>query len=134
MILSGLFLGPLPGALAAGIGSAFADLFGGYLFYAPITFIIKALVAFFAGIFYKELQKRSIKGLWGVIAGGVTDILLISTGYFVCEIPMYGLAAAALSVPANVIQGVSGLVIALVLYPALQKIKLRNPDFEKVQK
>ena len=41
---------------------------------------------------------------------------------------MYGMAAAAASVPANIIQGVSGLVIGALLYPVL----LTVPDIRRI--
>ena len=41
VILSGVFLGPVFGGLAAGIGSALANLLGGHLIYIPATFFIK---------------------------------------------------------------------------------------------
>ena len=50
VILSGIVLGPLWGLLAGGIGSALADLLGGYFIYVPITFIIKGMVALTAGL------------------------------------------------------------------------------------
>ena len=37
VLLSGFLLGPLYGGLAAGIGSMFSDLFGGYFSYAPLS-------------------------------------------------------------------------------------------------
>ena len=40
VILSGVILGPVWGLLAAGIGSAMADLLGGYFIYVPITFAV----------------------------------------------------------------------------------------------
>ena len=43
VLLCGVVLGSLPGALAAGIGSMFSDIFSGYVTWAPATFIIKAL-------------------------------------------------------------------------------------------
>ena len=45
VLLSGWLLPPVYGALAAGLGSALADLFSGYVTYAPATFVIKALMA-----------------------------------------------------------------------------------------
>ena len=45
VLLCGFMLGPAPGALAAGTGSMFADIFSGYLSFAPATCIIKALAA-----------------------------------------------------------------------------------------
>ena len=39
VILAGIFLGPVYGGLAAGIGSAMADLLGGYFLYVPLSLI-----------------------------------------------------------------------------------------------
>ena len=47
VLLCGFILGPIWGALAAGIGSMLADLVG-YPIYAVATFLIKALMAFAA--------------------------------------------------------------------------------------
>ncbi|MBS6196689.1 MAG: ECF transporter S component [Clostridiales bacterium] len=119
VILAGIILGPMCGFLAGGIGSAMADLLGGYFIYVPITFAIKGLIALIAGFIYQKMGKSRKSRYAGVILGGITDIVLVAGGYFLCESPMYGMAAAAASVPANLIQGVGGLVIALVLYPVL---------------
>ena len=63
-----------------------------------------------------------------VILGGIADILLVAGGYFLCEIPLYGASAALASVPANLIQGLGGLIIAFVLYPLL----LAVPDIRQI--
>ena len=52
VLLCGVVLGPLPGALAAGIGSMFSDIFSGYVTWAPATFIIKALTGGIAGLLF----------------------------------------------------------------------------------
>ena len=52
VILSGVILGPSNGFLAAGIGSALADLLGGYFVYVPITFLIKGIVALSCGLIF----------------------------------------------------------------------------------
>ena len=44
VLLSGFMLSPVYAFLAAGLGSALADLLGGYVAFAPATFIIKALM------------------------------------------------------------------------------------------
>ena len=119
VILSGVILGPGWGFLAAGIGSALADLMGGYFVYVPITFAIKGLVALCSGMIYRKMGKTSHLHYMAVALGGIADIILVAGGYFVCDIPLYGAAASAMSIPANLIQGVSGLVIALILYPVL---------------
>ena len=128
VILSGVILGPVWGLLAAGIGSAMADLLGGYFIYVPITFAVKGLIAFIAGMIYHKLGKTSKTQYTAVILGGITDIILVAGGYFLCEIPLYGVSAAAASIPANLIQGLGGLIIAFVLYPLL----LAVPDIRKI--
>ena len=54
VILSGCLLGPVYGGLAAGIGSALADLILGYALYAPGTFRNKA--------FWTEEWNRCVNG------------------------------------------------------------------------
>ena len=128
VILCGVILGPGWGFLAAGIGSAMADLLGAYFLYVPITFVIKGAVAFTAGSIYHRIGKTSKSRYTAVVLGGVGDIILVAGGYFLCEVMLYGAAAAAASVPANLIQGVSGLILGVVLYPVL----LAVPDVRQI--
>lgn len=121
VILSGVILGPVWGFLAGGIGSALSDLIGGYFIYVPITFVIKGLVALAAGLLYQKVGKNQKSRYIAVVLGGVADIILVAGGYFVCEFFIYGAGAAA-SIPANIIQGVGGLVISCILYPILISI------------
>ena len=122
VILSGVILGPSSGFLAAGIGSALADLLGGYFVYVPVTFVIKGLIALLCGLIYQKAGKISRFRYPAVAAGGLVDILLVAGGYFLCESFLYGPAGALASVPANLIQGVSGLMISLILYPVLMAV------------
>jgi len=122
VILSGVMLGPVYGVLAAGIGSMMADLLGGYLLYAPITFLIKGMIAFLCGVVYQRMKKTGRMHHLAVGIGGMLDMFLVAGGYFFFESFIYGLAAAWMSVPANLIQGASGLVIALALYPILHAV------------
>ncbi|MCC8107351.1 MAG: ECF transporter S component, partial [Clostridiales bacterium] len=105
---------------AAGIGSALADLLGGYFIYVPITFVIKGLVALCGGLLYRSHAASSLNKHITVALCGVIDILIVALGYCFCEIFLYGAPAAISSVPANCVQGVSGLIIASVLYPVLE--------------
>lgn len=130
VILSGVILGPAWGFLAAGIGSAMADLMGGYFIYVPITFLIKGLIAFVSGTIYRKIGRSARSRCMAVVLGGIADIVLVAGGYFLCECVLYGVPAAAASVPANVIQGIGGLVIGVVLYPVLIAI----PDIRRIVK
>ena len=139
VILSGVFLGPLWGGLAAGFGSMLSDLIGGYITYVPATFIIKALVAVIAAGITALIQKliQNKKNVVPVIAGGVIGEIFMVVGYFVFETFLAvfttgngftatsfnaALAASAAGIPANIIQGVFGIIISAVLYPILRPL------------
>ena len=122
VILCGIFLGPVTGGLAAGIGSAMADLLGGYFIYVPITFIVKGLVALLAALAFDKVRKANGKAIVGVIIGGVIDTVVVVIGYWLPEIVMYGFAAATASMLPNMVQGISGLILSAVLYPILSTV------------
>ena len=125
VILSGILLGPIYGAIAGGIGSALADLLGGYFIYTPITLIVKAAMAAGVGLIYHHFAKNIHKPVIKCILCGIYATILVSGGYLFFESFMYGSAALA-SVPANICQGLSGLIISMILLPVLQKIQINN--------
>ena len=57
VLLCGFMLSPVYGFLAAGIGSALADLLLGYATYAPATFLIKGMMALVAYVMFRVLKK-----------------------------------------------------------------------------
>ena len=66
VLLSGFYLGGLPGGFAAGIGAALFDLLspgGEYIKDAPITFAMRFLMAFTAGAISRVLRQR-MKEIW----------------------------------------------------------------------
>ena len=90
----GDFLDPVAAFLAAGIGSCMADFLGGYFIYVPITFVVKGLVAVVTSVVYCHGVSKGKSGKLAVLYGGITDILLVTGGYFLCESLLYGPAAA----------------------------------------
>ena len=56
VLTAGWMLSPTYGFLAAGLGSALADLILGYTVYSPVTFIVKGLMALVAYYGYKVLH------------------------------------------------------------------------------
>jgi uncharacterized membrane protein len=122
VILSGIFLGPVYGALSASIGSAMADVIGGYFFYAPATFLIKGFTALLCGYVYQFVSRSHKSRYPAVFLCGLIDTAVISGGYYIFEIFFYGVKGALVSIPANLIQGASGLILAMILYPILVSI------------
>ena len=127
VVLSGTLLGPIYGGLAAGLGSCLSDLLSGYMIYVPITFIVKAVIAIVCYfVYHKLLAKVSSVIVKGIITGCFSTFL-VAAGYCFFEYFIYGAGAFA-SIPANLIQGVSGLVISTLLLPLFKQI----PDFKGI--
>lgn len=127
VILSALILGPVYGGLAGGIGSMLADIFLGYMHYAPATFLIKGLAGVLCGLFFKYVNQKisTAKGkVVLVILAGVISGIVVSSGYFLYEGAfLYGFPTAAASVPGNIIQNLFGIILSSLLYPIVSKIK-----------
>ena len=120
VLLSGWMLSPAYALLAAGLGSALADIFSGYLMYAPATFVIKGIMAFTAYHGFKLLHKK-IGSLSSRIIAGIAAETAMVLGYFVFEGVLYGFVPSAANIPANVIQGIAGLIIGCLLIRAFEK-------------
>ena len=120
VLLAGWVISPVYGFCAAAIGSALADVFSGYTIYAPITFIVKGLMALVAFYGFKILKNR-FGDLFSEIVGGTIAEILMIAGYFLFEGILYGFAASAVNVPFNAIQGAFGLVLGIVLVKIFRK-------------
>lgn len=136
VLLSAWFLGPVYGTLAAGLGSALADILSGYVQYAPATFVIKALMAVAAYFIYKPLSKvltaLKIKFFIAKLISGIAAETVMVLGYFAYEavILSYGLAAAG-SIFSNIMQGIVGIVAAIAVATVIEKNKTLHSFFTK---
>lgn len=139
VLLCGIVLGPVGGALSAGIGSMFADIFSGYVSWAPATLIIKALTAWIAGLLFHRLEyvfKGNRARYISVLVGGLVGEAVMVLGYFIYETGLAamasgsfnsatlaaGIVSSAAGIPFNILQGITGIVISIVLLPVLMKI------------
>ncbi|MCI5970823.1 MAG: ECF transporter S component [Clostridia bacterium] len=123
VLLAGWVLSPVYGFLAAGIGSALADIFSGYVIYAPATFVIKGLMAIIAYYLFKLISNK-IGNLPSRIISGVAAELIMVFGYFIFEGFLYGFIPSAVNIPANAVQGVAGLIIGTLLIKIFEKNKI----------
>ena len=123
VLLSGWLLSPLYGFLAAGVGSALADVFSGYIVYAPATLVIKGVMAIIVYFCFKGFHNRLGKASSRIIGGTLAEVEMI-LGYFVFEGFMYGFAPSVVNIPANGVQGVAGLIIGLILVRIFEKSKI----------
>ena len=120
VLLAGWMLSPTYGFLAAGLGSALADMFSGYITYAPATFVIKGLMALSTYYVFKLLHKKLGKSASRIISGVVAEITMI-LGYYIFEGFLYGFVSSAVNIPANGVQGIAGLIIGTVLINVVEK-------------
>lgn len=112
VLLSGWLLGPVYGVLSAAIGSMMADIFSGYPVYAVATFIIKGVVALIAWVIFGRHKKSILRAVISAICAE----LFMAIAYFVFEWILMGQGIAALAgMPANLLQGLVGIVLALIL-------------------
>lgn len=134
VILAGMLLGPVYGAISASIGSALADYASGYAYYMPATFMVKGLLAFSIGFAYKNLagEIRNNAGTLRVIYHIAGAIIIVVGGYFITDLLLANLlivdaegatplAYAAFGLPWNAIQAGFGAVVSLLLYVPLKK-------------
>jgi len=124
VLVAGWMLSPAYAFLAAGLGSAFADVFSGYATYAPATFVIKGLMALIAFYGYKLLHNK-LGNLPSRIISGVAAEVIMIFGYFIFEGFLYGFAPSMVNIPANGIQGIANLIISIILIIALEKRKIK---------
>ena len=120
VLVAGWMLSSVYGFLAAGLGSALADLFSGYLVYAPATFVIKGLMALVAYYGFKLLHKKLGNLPSRIITGIAAEVIMI-LGYFVFEGFLYGFGPSVVNIPANGVQGIAGLILGCILVKVFEK-------------
>ena len=111
---------------AASLGSMMGDILGGFPVWAPWTFFIKGIMALITVMVIEAFAHKHLTGkaktavrVLAMICGG----LFMVFGYFVAEGVMYGSwVVAALGVPWNIGQFSVGIILALVILSALNKV------------
>lgn len=130
IFLAVLILGWKYSAVAAGIGSALADVIGGFAMWAPWTFCIKAVMAVLMGYAIKK-QIGGDKKIFGLpvcqLVGMVLSGVWMVAGYYVAEGVMYSnFVVATIAIPWNLVQFVMGFIIAGLIAAALLKTSAKR--------
>lgn len=121
LFLAAIIYGKRTGAFAGAFGMALFDLMGGWVLWAPFTFITVGLMGFTVG----AITEKHHGFRWNVLAIAVACVIKI-VGYYIAEGIIYGnWVAPALSVPGNLVQiGVAAVLvlpIAEVVRRAIQR-------------
>ena len=134
ILLGAFMLGPIPGAAAAGIGAAMADLTAGYTLYAPASLIIKAAMAFSAGCLFDLLTKKPRMKAAALLLSSLLGEVIMIAGYFLYEwLLTKSAAVAALGIPGNSLQAAAGIAASTVLYFLLWRIKYVKRYMKKLR-
>lgn len=119
VILCGYFLPPVLAFVSAGIGSLFADVFSGYVLYAPATFIIKGIMAVLAYWGLAKSKKKHAK-----FAGIFFAEAFMVVGYYVFEGFVYGFYPSCANIIPNCVQGLFGFAASILIIKLLVKNKI----------
>lgn len=124
ILICAFLLAPLPAVIAAGLGSALADILAGYVSFAPGTLVIKAGVALIAALIFIRFGKSAPekKAFVSLITAGVAAETFMVLGYFFYEAVLLGVGlGAAAGIAGNIGQGVVGIIIASIVVPLLRR-------------
>ena len=126
VLLAAWLIGGPYGAIAAGLGSALADLLAGYATYVPGTAVIKFAMAFAAWLLYKFGKGKSDKRKYvAYIASAVVAEVIMVAGYFVYESIFLGYGfGAAPAIISNAFQGGANILISVVIVNVLEKVQV----------
>lgn len=123
IIFSTIYLGPIVGFFSGIIGTSLGDLASGYAMFIPSTIIAKGLESLVTFIIYYFLSNRKyLKYLSNVIA----PFFMMIT-YFISYIVLFNLEYAYISLGFDVIQGISGTIISIILINIVDKILIKRP-------
>ena len=121
-LLSGMLLGPVWGGVAAGLGSALYDAFGGGydILNIMITFVSKFAMAWVCGMLIapslkKGEQPKIAYTFFAAAAGALTYVAL----YMLKSLLMYGWAGMVSRFPASIINAAVAIIAAPIFYHAL---------------
>lgn len=128
IMLFASILNPFCAFLVGGLGSALADVAGGYAYYFIWTLLIKGIEAFLIAQLFHRFGPKYKAGYYAL--GSVVMV----AGYFFAKWFLKGSAVIALSgIPENIVQSVVGIVIAFVAYPIVRRALERTKHLSSVQ-
>lgn len=147
-VLGALLIGGLWGGLAGAVGMTIADLTSGYATYAPKTFLLKLCIGLIVGLVAHKVAKLSnehnqayvtrwtiIASICGMAFNVIADPVV---GYFYKRY-LLGLEAdlaqtlAKITAMATLVNAVTSIVIATLLYLALRPAMIKAGLFARLE-
>lgn len=116
ILLFASILNPFLAFLVGGLGSALADVAGGYAYYFIPTLFIKGLEGIVVSYLIQRFGKKA------QIPAYVLGAVIMVVGYFLAKWYLKGSAAIALTgIPENIFQSGIGIIVALICYPIVNR-------------
>lgn len=137
VFLSVILLGKKKGAITSAVGMFLVDALGGYMYWAPFTFIIKGAMAYVTGVLIERMNNDKELGfkkeyIIAFIVGGIVMVVgyffagTILAGFLTEKIGLVsGFLYAAKDIVGNIIQVITGIVLAVLLSGVLLTAKKR---------
>jgi uncharacterized membrane protein len=116
-----IFIGPVEGISSAIISCALADLTAGAANFIPFTIIAKGLEALICYLLFKLLKNHNILKYISCL---IAPLFMILT-YMISYLIMFGKEYLINSI-FDLIQGIAGTILSIILIKAFGKIKLNN--------
>lgn len=131
IIIAAVMFGRKSGFIAGAFGSALADIFLGFAYFAPITFVVKGLEGLVIGhIIHGAKGRKRINGEAIRIFAIILGCIVMVAGYFFSEIFVlglfsteYGYAKALSELPFNLVQGGISAIVGYVMSTSLSRVK-----------
>ncbi|MDO4262038.1 MAG: ECF transporter S component [Eubacteriales bacterium] len=122
LFLAAIIFGKRTGALSGAFGMALFDLMGGWVLWAPFTFVVAGLMGWTVGA---VTEKRTGFG-WNAAAIAAACVIKIA-GYYIAEGIIYGnWVTPVLSIPGNLVQIGVAAVLVLPIAGALRRAVRRQ--------
>ncbi len=124
LFMAAIVFGKKKGAVAGAFGMGLFDVVSGWMAWAPFTFIIRGVMGYMVGSIAWASSRKGDSFFWNLLAILLSGVWMIA-GYYLTEAILYGNWITPMtSIPGNIIQIVSGIIIGLPLVKALKKTKV----------
>ncbi len=123
MVLVSAYLLPASWAgVSVGLGMGLYDLLGGWVLWAPFTFIIRFVQTFIiAKLFFAEDSSTFVKTLAVIL-----EIAVAVAGYYIAEVILYGNWIVPLaSMPAEFVLNLVGIIVGLIITGFIKRIGVK---------
>ncbi|NLH14857.1 MAG: ECF transporter S component [Firmicutes bacterium] len=147
IFVTAIVFGRKYGLAAGGLGSALADILGGYATWAPWTLVIKGIEGYLAGMLYDtarsetrsrteseapsadeskirtETKSNNRPRIAHILTATSIAGAWMVAGYFIAGTILYGFNGAIAELPFNLVQAGGSIAIAIVLAPAIRSLQ-----------